>query len=87
MLEDKILWKRSNDLVTVFDTLENIGFGDYVVFDPQIIRGLDYYTGVVFEAKDIDKEGRSILGGGHYGTWWVMWAVILCLALDLRWEM
>jgi histidyl-tRNA synthetase len=39
-----------------------------VTFDPQIIRGLDYYTGVVFEARDMDKEGRAILGGGHYGN-------------------
>jgi histidyl-tRNA synthetase len=68
VLGDKELWKRSEDLVTVFQTLESIGFGDYMVYDPQIIRGLDYYTGIVFEAKDIDKEGRSILGGGHYGN-------------------
>jgi histidyl-tRNA synthetase len=68
VLNDKELWKRSEDLVTVFETLKTIGFGDYVVYDPQIIRGLDYYTGIVFEAKDVDKEGRSILGGGHYGN-------------------
>ncbi len=68
VLANKELWQRSEDLVTVFQTLESMGFGDYVVYDPQIIRGLDYYTGIVFEAKDIDKEGRSILGGGHYGN-------------------
>ena len=40
---------------------------DYVQFDPHIIRGLDYYTGTVFEAQAI-KGGlkRSILGGGRY---------------------
>jgi histidyl-tRNA synthetase len=38
----------------------------YVRFDPQIVRGLDYYTGTVFEARDLDREGRAILGGGHY---------------------
>ena len=68
VLEDKDLWKRSEDLVRVFDVLKEMGLDQYVAFDPQIIRGLDYYTGVVFEAKDIDKEGRSILGGGHYGN-------------------
>lgn len=68
VLEDKELWKRSSDLVRVFDVLKEMGLDQYIAFDPQIIRGLDYYTGVVFEAKDIDKEGRSILGGGHYGN-------------------
>jgi histidyl-tRNA synthetase len=37
----------------------------YVEFDPEVIRGLDYYTGIVFEAQDRDG-GRAILGGGHY---------------------
>ncbi|TLN03486.1 hypothetical protein FDZ74_14690, partial [bacterium] len=60
------LWKRSPDLVRLFAILEKMGMAEYVRFDPQIIRGLDYYTGTVFEAKDLDREGRSILGGGHY---------------------
>jgi histidyl-tRNA synthetase len=59
------LWKESEDLVRVFSLLEAMNLSDYVRYDPQIIRGLDYYTGTVFEAKDLDG-GRSILGGGHY---------------------
>jgi histidyl-tRNA synthetase len=39
---------------------------DYVEYDPSIIRGLAYYTGVVFEARDRSGEFRSILGGGRY---------------------
>ena len=35
-------------------------------FAPYIIRGLDYYTGTVFEAWDKDGEFRAILGGGRY---------------------
>lgn len=66
MLADSTLWKKSPDLVRLFSILEKMGMLDYVSFDPQIIRGLDYYTGTVFEAKDMDREGRSILGGGHY---------------------
>lgn len=65
LLGDKELWKKSDELVRAFAALENMGLMDYVRFDPQIIRGLDYYTGIVFEAKDLDG-GRSILGGGHY---------------------
>ncbi len=68
LLDDKDLWKKSESLRRVLDILERMGLGEYISFDPQIIRGLDYYTGVVFEARDMDKEGRAILGGGHYGN-------------------
>jgi histidyl-tRNA synthetase len=38
-----------------------------VVFDPTIMRGFDYYTGIVFEIFDEDPENnRSMLGGGRY---------------------
>jgi histidyl-tRNA synthetase len=40
--------------------------GEYVSFDPKVIRGFDYYTGIVFEARKNDNSGRAILGGGHY---------------------
>ncbi len=65
ILGDQELWRKSDELVRAFTALEKMGLMDYVRFDPQIIRGLDYYTGIVFEAKDLDG-GRSILGGGHY---------------------
>jgi histidyl-tRNA synthetase len=35
-------------------------------YDPTIIRGLDYYTGTVYEARDVKGNHRSILGGGRY---------------------
>lgn len=68
VLDDKNLWLESQDLTLIMEILERMDLGEYVTFDPQIIRGLDYYTGVVFEARDMDKEGRAILGGGHYGN-------------------
>jgi histidyl-tRNA synthetase len=45
--------------------MEAMGLRDYVTFDARIIRGLDYYTGTVFEARDLDG-GRALLGGGRY---------------------
>jgi histidyl-tRNA synthetase len=66
LLQDKDLWKKSNSLKRVFEIVAAVGLSDYVIYDSQVIRGLDYYTGVVFEARDLDKEGRAILGGGHY---------------------
>ena len=68
MLANNVLWKNSENLTRFFTALKWMGVDDYVRFDPQIIRGLDYYTGIVFEARDRDKEGRAILGGGHYGN-------------------
>lgn len=67
-LNDNNLWQESESLQLIMEILRVMKLDDYVTFNPQIIRGLDYYTGVVFEAKDMDKEGRSILGGGHYGN-------------------
>lgn len=67
-LNNKNLWKESEEISSIMNILEKMNLSDYVTFDPQIIRGLDYYTGVVFEARDKDKEGRAILGGGHYGN-------------------
>ncbi|MEN3360412.1 MAG: histidyl-tRNA synthetase [Mycobacteriales bacterium] len=38
-----------------------------VVFDPLIVRGLEYYTGTVFEVFDTDPaNNRSLFGGGRY---------------------
>lgn len=58
-------WKESEELVRVFAVIKKMGLLDYIKFDPEVIRGLDYYTGVVFEAEAL-KGGRAILGGGHY---------------------
>ncbi len=45
-----------------------IGLAEYVEYDPNIIRGLEYYTGTVFEARDKDGEFSAILGGGRYNN-------------------
>ena len=44
------------------------GLGDWVRIDYGIVRGLAYYTGVVFEAFDRKGEFRAIAGGGRYDT-------------------
>ena len=61
------LWKKSDELVRLFAALEALGVKDYVKFDPNIMRGLLYYTGTVFEAFDTSGSlKRAILGGGRY---------------------
>lgn len=61
------LWKANEELVRLFGALEALGVADYVQFDPNIMRGLLYYTGTVFEAFDLSGGvRRAILGGGRY---------------------
>ena len=61
------LWKKSNHLTRLFAALEALGVKEYVKFDPNIVRGLLYYTGTVFEAYEMSGSlKRAILGGGRY---------------------
>lgn len=66
-LGNQQLWEESMELVDFFKAIDSLGVTDYVRFDPQIIRGLDYYTGTVYEAKAKTPEiRRSVAGGGRY---------------------
>ena len=67
LLADDEAWRRSGELVRLFAALEALGVAEYVRFDPNVMRGLLYYTGTVFEAFDVTGGlRRSILGGGRY---------------------
>ncbi len=46
--------------------LEAMGLGEFVAVDLTIVRGLAYYTGIVFELFDTGKSLRAICGGGRY---------------------
>jgi histidyl-tRNA synthetase len=54
------------DLEKYWVQLEEQGFGNFVEVDPSIVRGLAYYTGIVFELYDRKGELRAICGGGRY---------------------
>lgn len=66
ILKDKDFATESEELTALFSTLSDLGYEKYVEFDPTVVRGLDYYTGTVFEATDRKQELRAILGGGRY---------------------
>jgi histidyl-tRNA synthetase len=51
-----------------FDHLEALGIREWVDLDLSIVRGLAYYTGIVFELFDAKGELRAICGGGRYDT-------------------
>ncbi len=46
--------------------LDALGFGAFIDFDLRIVRGLAYYTGIVFEVFDARGELRAVCGGGRY---------------------
>lgn len=53
-------------LARFFECINDMDLGDWVRFDPSIVRGLAYYTGTVFEVFDRKGELRAICGGGRY---------------------
>jgi histidyl-tRNA synthetase len=54
------------DLKTLFEQAKAYGYYDWLVFDASVVRGLAYYTGIVFEGFDRNGELRAICGGGRY---------------------
>ena len=54
------------ELEELFALAETAGFADCLTFDISVIRGLSYYTGIVFECFDTAGEFRAIFGGGRY---------------------
>ncbi|MDP6858406.1 MAG: histidine--tRNA ligase [Verrucomicrobiales bacterium] len=51
---------------SVIDNLHARGLSDYVKVDLNVVRGLAYYTGTVFEVFDTNRNMRAIAGGGRY---------------------
>jgi histidyl-tRNA synthetase len=56
------------ELQNILTNLAARGLKDFVKIDYKVIRGLAYYTGVVFEAFDRKGEFRAIAGGGRYNN-------------------
>jgi histidyl-tRNA synthetase len=56
------------ELNALWKSLEALGYGDFLVFDLSVVRGLAYYTGVVFEVFDKGIGLRALAGGGRYDS-------------------
>ncbi|XP_049848618.1 uncharacterized protein LOC126315408 [Schistocerca gregaria] len=54
------------ELKKIWSLAKDYGFEDWLVFDATIVRGLAYYTGIVFEVFDRENSFRAICGGGRY---------------------
>lgn len=64
--EDKTIAEEKEKLQTFIATLKERGITN-VVYDPTLVRGFDYYTGIIFEFFDTDPSNtRSLFGGGRY---------------------
>ena len=55
-----------DELAFVFERLEKAGLQNCCELDQSLARGLNYYTGCIFEVKALDVEIGSITGGGRY---------------------
>lgn len=54
-------------ILKLLDTIRELSLDKYVSYNPAIVRGFDYYTGIVFEVFDKNPENRrSLFGGGRY---------------------
>lgn len=96
LLGDHELWKESEELVRFFEAVDALGYAAYTRFDPQIIRGLDYYTGTVYEGRArVGDLRRAVAGGGRYdnlladvggqplpGTGFAMGDVVITILLE-----
>jgi histidyl-tRNA synthetase len=66
LLDNREVWLQSEECAAFVKAADALGIAEYLEYDPTVIRGLDYYTGTVMEARDRKGEFRAILGGGRY---------------------
>ncbi len=65
-LKDFIHGRPPAELQPMMENLTSRGLGDFIEVDLSIVRGLAYYTGLVFEVFDRSKNLRALAGGGRY---------------------
>jgi histidyl-tRNA synthetase len=58
--------KGVEELETLFGYIDSFGLTDFAELDLTLARGLNYYTGAIFEVKALDEAIGSVCGGGRY---------------------
>lgn len=58
------------DVRRVFQLAQDYGISDYLIFDASVVRGLAYYTGIVWEAFDRRGQLRAIMGAVGTTAYW-----------------
>ncbi len=64
--ESEMGMKGVEETAYILDTLKKVGLHNEIELDLTLARGLNYYTGAIFEVKALDVEIGSITGGGRY---------------------
>ncbi len=55
------------EVMQIYETLNYLGYGDFISYSTDLIRGFDYYDGSIFEVFDLNPNfSRSLFGGGRY---------------------
>lgn len=55
------------ELKEIMTQLSDLGYSEYIKFNPSVIRGFDYYDGMIFEVFDNNPgNSRAMFGGGRY---------------------
>lgn len=68
-LKEYNLEEKASNFISFNDKIKDSNIKEYINFDPTIVRGLDYYTGIVFEIFDKHPDNRrAIAGGGAYAN-------------------
>jgi len=66
ILKNANFLKENNNIVLLKKRLDKLGLKDKYVFAPTLARGLDYYTGLIFEIEIEGYSAGSVAGGGRY---------------------
>ena len=66
LTDSEIGLKGIEESTFIIDTLKECGLNNEVAIDLTLARGLNYYTGAIFEVKALDTPMGSITGGGRY---------------------
>ncbi|MHC4409551.1 MAG: histidine--tRNA ligase [Planctomycetota bacterium] len=61
-------FEQSGEFGSFLQACDDFGLGDYLQPDKNIVRGLAYYTGIVWEIFDRNRSLRAVAGGGRYDT-------------------
>ena len=64
--DSEIGLKGAEETRFILDTLKSCGLNNEIELDLTLARGLNYYTGAIFEVKALDVQIGSITGGGRY---------------------
>jgi len=65
-MEKALAMNDTSELRSLDRTLRQFGLEDWCEYDLGVVRGLAYYTGVVFEIHEVSGAERAIAGGGRY---------------------